>query len=79
MHIAGNMRVGKTARDHKSGAWARRLDNQQARANWGMEVKSCAGHRQTLGVPFPAHTCNGKKNRYRVTGKQNKTIFLKGK
>jgi hypothetical protein len=46
------VRVGKTEKDHQSGAWSRRLENQRIRAVWRHE-----------GGKFPAYACNGKRNR----------------
>ena len=46
------VRVGKTARDKKSGAWARNATNKLARASWSNGAEK----------QFPAHTCNGKGN-----------------
>lgn len=44
--------VGKTERDHKSGAWSRRMTNQLQRANWSNGVNK----------DFPGFTCRGKGN-----------------
>lgn len=49
------VRTGKTARDRASGALARRLNNQQSRAAWQNDT--------TGRTQFPAHTCNGKRNK----------------
>lgn len=51
-------RIGKTARDHKSGAWARCIRNKQERADWQKDTSSSKEFRDI------AHTCNGKRNRY---------------
>jgi Ni,Fe-hydrogenase I small subunit len=48
------MRPGKTNKDHKSGAHAQRLVNQQIRADYYKD--GCKG-------PWPYYTCNGKRNR----------------
>lgn len=42
-------RIGKTRRDHASGAWARRLANQSLREDW---MASSRGKMNI--VPFPA-------------------------
>ncbi len=52
-------RIGKTEKDHRSGAWARRLSNQSVRAAYGLEQ---------WPKTFPSHTCNGKKNRNGLNG-----------
>lgn len=44
------VRAGKTRRDHRSGAWARRLANQDARGEWSRN-----------GGAFPTHTLNGHR------------------
>lgn len=67
-------RVGKTQKDRESGATARRLDNRSTRVEWEQEAQ---GKRSK--VPFPQQVCNGKKNRYQVTGKNGNTIFAGGK
>lgn len=54
------MRVGKTQRDHASGAWARRMENQDARGEWSRN-----------GGAFPGHTCNGRRY-YRGDGDSRK-------
>lgn len=51
-------RKGKTAKDHESGAWAKRFENQALREAWmkGDEKR------------FPFRSCNGHRNR-QVVGK----------
>jgi hypothetical protein len=66
-----NKRFGKTKKDKASGAHARRLDNQQARANW-----SNRSNNDRSNANFPTMTCNGKKNRHRYTGKGNQTVII---
>jgi len=61
-------RKGKTAKDKKTGAWSNRFDNRKMRDNWGNDSKS-------TNNTFPREACNGKKNRYRYTGKEGKTVF----
>jgi len=57
-HVEGFIaRPGKTRRDKESGAWARRVQNQQLRADWQHEGKG-----RSLNN-FPYHVCNGKKNK----------------
>lgn len=52
----GQFRVGKTARDHKRGAWSARLENRDLRNAWLNDSKATQAN-------FPYHTCNGKRNR----------------
>jgi len=59
-------RIGKTAKDRKSGATERRLSNRSARTIWQQTYPS---------IGFPRESCNGKKNRYRTTGKNNTVLF----
>ncbi len=63
-------RPGKTQRDQKSGAHARRIMNQQKRADWYKDQSHNNNN-------FPVESCNGKRNRYRVTGKGGASIILK--
>jgi hypothetical protein len=52
-------RLGKTARDKTSGAWARGPQNVKARGAWSSET-----HRgRSKGTVFPLETCNGRKSR----------------
>lgn len=48
--------VGKTRRDHASGAWARRSNNQQERNDWQNDNKSDL-------KTFPFAVCNGFNGR----------------
>lgn len=52
----GQFRIGKTSRDHKSGAWLRCQKNKQARAEYQNDSK--------MSFRDIAHTCNGKRNRF---------------
>lgn len=52
------IRKGKTRRDHDSGAWRRRMTNNEERAAWRNENAS-----KSQGVtPFPTHTARGLGN-----------------
>lgn len=56
-------RIGKTNRDRMGEAHRRSRENKAKRAAWrnghdGMNSRE---------VPFPYESCNGKRNRYRVT------------
>lgn len=62
-------RLGKTRKDRESGARERNWANKQARASWMGNKRSDA---------FPRMSCNGKKNRYRVTGKGGSEQILDG-
>lgn len=64
-------RRGKTARDRARGEAQRRAGNRAARVQWQHDSSGNKNAR------FPAETCNGKKNRYQVTGKGNQTVRLK--
>jgi hypothetical protein len=48
------MRAGKTEKDHRTGAWANRFENQAKRVSW---------QKGDLKTGFPKETCNGKRNR----------------
>jgi len=57
-------RLGKTKKDHKSGAHSRCISNKQERGDWQRN------HRRDSGLDnFPWHTCNGKRNRTRMAVK----------
>jgi len=71
-------RVGKTNRDKASGAHARRYTNRQVREDWRNAVRNASDTRAASGVPFPYGTCNGKKNRSRVTGIGGSSVSLIG-
>jgi len=62
--VEGPWRVGKTEKDRRSGAFMRNENNKAARRDW------------KRGEPWPFHTCNGKRNRHRWTGKGKKTVIL---
>lgn len=67
-------RFGKTQKDHESGAWANRFRNQEMRESW---MNLPQGQRTNSNFPYEA--CNGKKNRFRVTGKGGASLILRGK
>lgn len=52
------IRVGKTVKDHRSGAHGRRASNREARNAW------CNDPKRTQGT-FPYSVCNGKRNKTR--------------
>lgn len=64
------IRRGKTVKDRRNGAQARNRANKLERVAWQ--------HRGTSSPPthdnFPYTTCNGKRNKTRWTGKDNKTM-----
>jgi hypothetical protein len=64
-------RIGKTAKDKKTGSHARRIENNEQRAEW-----SRLSNTEQDRTRFPVHTCNGKKNRTRITGKKGKQKVL---
>ncbi len=66
------MRPGKTRRDMLSGAKARNAANKAARNEYCQDSKMMA-----TNAHFPFYACNGRKNRYRVTGKDGVTLFLR--
>lgn len=70
--IAVVMRPGKTRRDMLSGAKARNAANKAARNEYCQDSKMMA-----TNAHFPFYACNGRKNRYRVTGKDGVTLFLR--
>lgn len=67
-------RPGKTAKDKKSGAWERRFVNASKRVEWQKANTKSAAMRHNAS--FPREACNGKKNRYRVTGAEGKSVIV---
>lgn len=65
------IRKGKTAKDRESGAKQRNADNKRMRADWRNSMDA-----RGKTDPFPRSTCNGKRNRFVVTGKGNKAVYL---
>lgn len=63
------IRLGKTRREHQSGVHQNRFNNRAARVAWQNTTDK--------NPVFPHSACNGKRNRYRITGKEGKTIILK--
>lgn len=57
--VARPARNGKTRRDHRSGAHARRANNAAVRASWQHENFP---NRDAAMNKFPSHTCRGKGN-----------------
>jgi hypothetical protein len=60
-------RLGKTKRDHKTGAWAVRFTNRDSRMSWQHDRNATTGN-------FPYSSCNGKKNRTVITGRGNQRV-----
>lgn len=65
-------RINKTRRDRDGGYAARRAANRDARNAYCQKQSA-------KNSEFPTYACNGKKNRYRYTGKNGETIFPRGK
>lgn len=63
-------RKGKTQKDHKSGAHARRVVNQDVRNAW------CNDPKRTQ-ASFPYEVCNGKRFPTRRTGKGGNPVITK--
>ena len=66
MKEKARIRVGKTVKDHKTGAWSNRFANRAARVSWQQDTNRNA--------VFPRQACNGKANRHRWTGKKGVVI-----
>lgn len=64
------VRVGKTKRDIENGQKRKNQENKDSRAMWQKDSKRTAQN-------FPSAACNGKRNRYQVTGPKGETVFLK--
>lgn len=60
---------GKTEKDRANGAKQKNAQNKDTRAMWQTDSKRSKDN-------FPRATCNGKKNRYQVTGKGGETVYL---
>jgi hypothetical protein len=63
-------RNGKTAKDRRNGYESRRNANRDAR-------NAYCNNQKAENREFPFHACNGKRNRYRVTGPNGQTVFVK--
>ena len=62
--FAKGEKVGKTAREHANGKWARRLTNHETRKAWDRTINE-----RGKGRPdFPTEVCNGRD-----------TVALRGK
>lgn len=66
----GSFRVGKTLDDLKHRRKAKNAENKRRRADY---LNTPVDKRTE---PFPYDTCNGKANRYVVTGKNGKPVYL---
>jgi hypothetical protein len=64
------VRIGKTEKERKSGVHGNRFANRAKRVAWGKDNNA-------TNSGFPRDACNGKRNRYRVTGKDGASIVLK--
>lgn len=67
------MRLGKTAKDRAAGAASRNASNKRERVEYQHEQGLLPA--VSRGKGFPSHTCNGKSNHRRYTGKGNKTVI----
>jgi len=65
------VRHGKTEREHVSGVWRNRFANRAKRRAWQQD------ERFPTAFNFPSESCNGKRNRYRVTGKNGNSVLVK--
>jgi hypothetical protein len=65
---ADRIRKGKTKVDRERGAAQKNALNKDMRASWQNDSK---------GSTFPWSACNGKRNRYQVTGKSGETVYLR--
>jgi hypothetical protein len=72
MFAADRIRKGKTKVDRERGAGAKRAMNNDMRASWRNMGEKSRSH-----ANFPWSACNGKKNRYQVTGKGGETVYLR--
>jgi hypothetical protein len=65
-------RKGKTAKDRAKHAHSKNAENKDLRASW----RNSGNGKRTL-QSFPWSSCNGKKNRYQITGKGGKIVYLR--
>lgn len=68
-------RTGKTRIDRERHAAAKNSQNKELRADWQNDRKADGSN----PTSFPASACNGKRNRYQITGKGNETVYVKEK
>lgn len=69
-YAAKRVRKGKTRKDAANGARAKNQQNRDTRAMWQGDSKRAVAN-------FPWSSCNGKRNRYQVTGKGGQTVYLR--
>jgi hypothetical protein len=67
------VRTGKTRRDRENGAANKNAQNRDSRASWQNGRDTSGGNKTS----FPYASCNGKRNRFQVTGKDGSTVFLR--
>lgn len=64
-------RIGKTNRDRMGEASKRNRENKAKRSAW----RNSHDGMNSREIPFPFESCNGKRNRYRVT-MGNDTVII---
>jgi hypothetical protein len=69
------IRTGKTRSDRENGAAHKNAQNRDSRASWQNNRRADGSNSTT----FPWASCNGKRNRFQVTGKGGQTVFLADK
>lgn len=67
------VRTGKTRRDRENGAANKNAQNRDSRASWQNNRRADGSN----STSFPYASCNGKRNRFQVTGKGESTVFLR--
>jgi hypothetical protein len=67
------IRTGKTRRERIAGAAHKNAQNRDSRASWQNDRKADGSN----STSFPVASCNGRRNRYQVTGKDGATVYLK--
>lgn len=67
------IRHGKTRKDREVGASNKNAQNRDSRASWQNNRRADGSN----STSFPYASCNGKSNRFQVTGKAGSTVFLR--
>lgn len=65
------VRHGKSRKDRENNARSKNFENKDSRASWQNTRRADGSNSQT----FPWSSCNGKRNRYQVTGKDAQTVY----
>lgn len=72
-YASRRIRKGKSSKDRANGARSKNAQNKDSRASWQNNRRADGSNSTT----FPRASCNGKANRYQVTGKDGQTVYVR--